>query len=193
MDWRERLKQITGFEEEDESRVWHAVYVKTGTEEKVREKIAYALKDSNIIPFIPKRCIRERRNGIWRKKIKPLFPGYILIRGKVTTKDYYILKTVPGILRVLKGTNGLYRIDPEEIKVISRLMTDGELIGTTTALKQGDSIEITEGPLFGLEGLIQSIDRRKGRVRVNISFLGDIRTVDLDIKLITAARHESLA
>lgn len=187
MDWREKLKQITGYKEEDESGVWHAVFVKTGNEETVREKIAYAFKHLDIIPVIPKRCIRERKNGIWYKRIIPLFPGYILIRGKVTTEDYYILKTVPGILRVLKGVNGLYRIDPKEIEVISRLMTDGELIGTSTAFQQGDSIEITEGPLLGLEGLIQSVDHRKGRVRVNISFLGDVRTVDLDIKFITAA------
>lgn len=187
MDWRERLRELTCSKEDDESGIWHAVYVKTGNEETVKEKIAYAFKDSDIVPVIPKRCIRERKNGTWYKRIRPLFPGYILIRGKVTTEDYYILKTVSGILRILKGVNGLYRIDPEEIKVICRLMSDGELIGTSTAFQQGDSIVITEGPLFGLEGLIQSVDRRKGRVRVNISFLGDLRTVDLDIRFITAS------
>lgn len=187
MDWREKLKQLTGSREEDESEIWHAVFVKTGNEETVREKIAYAFKDTGIVPFVPKRCIRERKNGIWYKRVRTLFPGYILIRGKIAIEDYYTLKTVPGIIRILKGINGLYRIESEEIRVISQLMTNGELIGTSTVFQQGDSIEIIDGPLLGMEGLIESIDRRKGRARVNISFLGDIRTVDLDIRLITAA------
>ncbi len=187
MDWRERLKQLTGFKEEDESEIWHAVFVKTGNEETVKQKIAYTFKESYIVPVVPKRCIRERKNGIWHNRIRTLFPGYILLKGNITTKDYYILKTVPGILRILKGVNGLYRIEPDEIRVISRLMTEGELIGTSTAFQQGDSIEVIEGPLLGMEGLIQSIDRRKGRAKVNISFLGDIRTVDLDIRVLTTA------
>ncbi len=187
MDWREKLKQLTGVEKEDESSIWHAVFVKTGDEDIVKQKIAYAFKDSNISPVIPKRKIDERKNGVWLEKIKPLFPGYILIQGNIITEDYYTLKTVPGILKILKDNNELYRINPDEIKVISRLMTNGELIGTSTAFQQGDSIVITEGPLHGMEGLIQSIDQRKGRVRVNISFLGDNRTVDLSIKLITTA------
>lgn len=186
MDWREWLKQLTGSDEEDETEIWHAVFVRTGNEETVREKIAYTFRDTGIIPFVPKRCIRERKNGIWYKRIRTLFPGYILLRGRVEIEDYYRLKTVPGIVRILKGVNGLYRIKPEEIRIINRLMINGELIGTSTVLQQGDSIRITDGPLLGMEGIIQSIDSRKGRARVNISFLGDIRTVDLDIRIIKA-------
>lgn len=187
MDWRERLKQLTGLAEKAESKVWHAVFVMTGNEEKVKQRIAYAFQNSDVVPIVPKRRINERKDGIWHEKTRPIFPGYVLIQGIVSTEDYYKLKKVPGILRILKDNNGLYRIDPVEISIISRLMVNGELIGTSTAFQQGDSIEITDGPLLGMEGLIQSIDRRKGRVRVNISFLGDKRTVDLSIKLISAA------
>ncbi|MGI6086169.1 MAG: antiterminator LoaP [Acetivibrionales bacterium] len=184
MDWKERLKQLTGSNKEDDSSLWHAVFVMTGNEETVREKIAYTFKDADILPVVPKRRINERKNGVWHEKIKPLFPGYILLKGNITIDDYYNLKTVPGILRILKDNNELYRIHPDEIKIIGRLMIDGETIGVSTAYQQGDSIVITDGPLLGMEGLIQSVDNRKGRVRVCLSFLGDKRTVDLSIKLI---------
>lgn len=184
MDWREKLKQITGFEEEDESCMWHAIFVMTGHEQTVQEKIAYTFRDSDILPVVPKRQINERKNGVWHERIRPLFPGYILIRGYISTNDYYTLKTIPGILRILKDNKELYRIHPEEMKIIGRLMIDGELIGISNAFQQGDSIVITEGPLLGMEGLIQSVDYRKGRVKVCLSFLGDKRTVDLGIKLI---------
>ena len=184
MDWRERLKELTGSNEEDDSCLWHAVFVMTGNEQTVKEKIAYTFKDSDILPVVPQRRINERRKGAWHEKIIPLFPGYILIKGYISTEDYYILKTVPGILRILKDNNELYRIHPDEIKIIGQLMIDGEIIGISTAFQQDDSIVITDGPLLGMEGLIQSIDYRKGRVRVTLSFLGDKRTVDLSIKII---------
>jgi transcriptional antiterminator NusG len=184
MDWREKLKSITEHTDEDESQIWHVIFVMTGNEDIAKRNITYALKNTVIQAVVPKRCINERKNGIWREAIKPLFPGYILLRGNISTEDYYILKSIPDILRVLKDNCGLQRIHPNEIKIINRLMCNGDLIGTSIGLQQGDSIRIIEGPLLGLEGLIMSIDRRKGRARVKLSILGDERTIDLGIKLI---------
>lgn len=187
MDWREKLKQMTRVEDEDESQHWHAVFVKTGDEEPVRQKIEYALKESIIRAVVPKRSIMERRNGKWQERIRSLFPGYVLLQGMVDIPSYYILKTIPGIVRILKDNQGLYRIFPDEIRIINRLMCNGEIIGTSYAFKQGDRVVITKGPLLGMEGLITAVDNRKERARVKLSFLGDERTVDLGLKIIETA------
>jgi transcriptional antiterminator NusG len=187
MDWRERLRQMTAPFEEDESSIWHAIFVMTGNEQTVKDKIAYTFRNTNILPIVPKRRIHERKNGVWNEKIRPLFPGYILIKGLISTHDYYVLKTIPGILRVLRDEKEIYRIHPDEMRIISRLMINGELIGISNVFRKGDSIVITDGPLLGMEGLIQSIDYRKGRAKVCLSFLGDKRTVDLGIKVISQA------
>ena len=187
MDWRERLHQMTGTDDEDETKHWHAVYILSGNEDPVREKIEYALGSLGRRAVVPKRRILERKEGKWRVKIRPLFPGYILLQGKIDVSSYYILKSVPGLVRILKDNCQLYRIYPEEIKIISRLMCNGEIIGTSVAFKKGDKVIITEGPLLSLEGLIVSVDARKGRAKVLISFLGDVRTVDLSIKVIETA------
>ena len=187
MDWREHLKELTGNSQEEETAPWHAVFVMTGDEDLVKDKLAYVLKDTDLQAVVPKRLVSERKNGLYHEKIKPLFPGYVLIKGMVTTENYYVIKTIPGIVRILKDNNGLYRIHPEEIEIISRLMVNGELIGTSLAFQNGDSVVITEGPLLGMEGLITDINKRKGRARVKLSILGDERTVDLSIRFITQA------
>lgn len=187
MDWRERLRQMTAPAEEDESSIWHAIFVMTGNEQNVKDKITYTFKGSNLLAVVPKRQIHERKNGVWNEKIKPLFPGYILIKGYISPHDYYQLKAIPGILRVLRDEKEIYRINPDEMRIISRLMINGELIGISDVFRKGDSVVITDGPLLGLEGLIQSIDYRKGRAKVCLSFLGDKRTVDLGIRLIAQA------
>lgn len=186
MDWRESLKYRTGHFDEDESRIWHAVFVMTGDEDTVKQKIAYAFNGTEIKAVVPKRLIKERKNGIWKEKFKPLFPGYILLQGQFDTGKYYTLRTIPGIVRILKDNKGLYRIYPDEIDIINRLMCNGELIGTSTVLRNGDKIIISDGPLLGMEGLIISINGRKGRARIKLSILGNEKTIDLDIKLIDA-------
>lgn len=187
MDWRDKLKEMTRLEDEDESEKWHAIFVRSGYEDPVKQKIEYALRDSGISAVVPKRSIMERKTGQWHERIKPLFPGYILLQGQIDIPDYYILRTVPGIVRILKDNNGLYRIYSEEIKVINRLMCNGEIIGESTGFKLGDSIVITNGPLLNMEGLITAIDHRKGRAKVKLNFLGDECTIDLSIKIIKTA------
>jgi len=187
MDWRDKLKQRIGCEKRSAADKWQAVFVLTGHEDIVKEKIEYALQGSSIRVVVPKRCIRERRAGRWLDVIRPLFPGYILLQGSIDLQEYYLLKSVPGIIRCLKDNKEFYSIHPEEIKVINQLMCNGDLIGISTAYQKDDKIIITDGPLLGKEGLIVAVDRRKGRARVKLSFLGDERTVDLSLRIIRTA------
>lgn len=101
---------MTRMEDEDESRQWHAVYVLSGNEEPVREKIEYALGGYGVRAVVPKRRIMERKEGKWHERIRTLFPGYILLQGKIDVPEYYILKTVPGLVRILSDDCQLYRI-----------------------------------------------------------------------------------
>ena len=49
---------------------WYALFVVTGEEEKVKKRLDYRLQgDLRII--VPKRKLRERRNGQWHNVIRP--------------------------------------------------------------------------------------------------------------------------
>lgn len=187
MNGMDKLRAIAGYEDEDEAQRWHAVFVLTGEEDTVKQRIDYVLKNSTIRAVVPKRTIMERYQGKWYEKIKPLFPGYVLLQGRVSTAAYYSLKPVPGLIRILKDNQELYRIHPDEISIIRHLMGESDTIGISKGFKQGDKVIITEGPLLNLEGLITSVDCRKGRARVKLCILGDERTVDLCIRVIHTA------
>ena len=62
-------------------------------------------------------------------KVKDSFSRYILYNGIMETEDYYNMKEVPGLLRVLKNEYEPLEIHYDEIYVISRLMCNGEIIG----------------------------------------------------------------
>lgn len=166
---------------------WHALFVETGEEDKVKERLLYRFRDNNLRIIVPKRKLRERKNGKWETRIRTLFPGYILLNGCVSLDEYHLFKGVPGLIKPLTDTSGLLCIEEHEISVISRLICNDEIIGPSSVFMEGGCVVVIDGPLLGMDGLIESIDRRKGRAKVRINFIGEPRLVELSISMVQPA------
>lgn len=162
---------------------WHAIFVRTGKESDVKQRLLFRF--GNELRFIvPKRKIRERKNGIWRDSIKVLFPGYILVNGYLTPQHFHQFSDIPGLLCLLHANKQILQIPNEEIEILARLTGDSELIDISEIFIENDVIQVIDGPLTALEGIITKIDARKGRAKVLLNFLGEQRTVDLGISII---------
>ena len=165
---------------------WYALFVATGEEDKVKERIHFRMKDE-IKALVPKRRMRERKEGKWDDKIRTLFPGYVLLTGQMDNQKYSFIRDVPGVIRLLKDGDGPQEIHEREIRLISKLTYDNEIIGSSSIFVQGEKIVVIDGPLLGLEGNIKSIDKRKGRVKVLLNLMGEPREVELSVTMIHAA------
>lgn len=165
---------------------WHGIFVVTGDEERVKERIKYRLSaDYNVI--VPKRKLKVRKGGTWKVDTRVLFPGYVLLNGDVNCDIYYQMKNIPNMLRLLRTGSVMSAIDSKEMSVLSKLICNNEEIGISNILYENDRVRVVDGPLFSLEGLILSIDHRKGRARVRLSFMGEDRTVDLGVSVLSPA------
>ena len=91
------------------------------------------------------------------------------------------MKSIPGMIKLIRSGYDPVSITEDEIRVLSRLMSNGEEIGISQALDEGGRIRITDGPLLAMEGYIKEINRRKGRAKVIINLLGEARMVELAI------------
>lgn len=165
---------------------WYALFVATGNEDRVKERLHFSL-GTELRAVVPKRRMRERHNGIWMDKIRTLFPGYVLLNGEITGKNYFVIRDIPGVIRLLQDRDGPQVIDENEIAIISRLTIQNEIIGFSKVYMEGNRVRVIDGPLVGLEGYIASIDKRKGRVKVALNLLGEIRTVELSVTMIQSA------
>jgi len=76
---------------------WYALFVTTGDEDKVKERIHFRMKDE-IKALVPKRRMRERKEGKWDDKIRTLFPGYVLLIGQMDNQKYSLIRDVPGVI-----------------------------------------------------------------------------------------------
>jgi transcriptional antiterminator NusG len=162
---------------------WHALFVVTGEEDNVKERIKYTFGEAFNV-FVPKRKLRERKAGTWIYNTRVLFPGYVLLNGDIDVNSYYGLKGVPGLIRLLRSEHDILKIDYSEIKVLSRLIFNNEVIGLSDVLLESGTVKVMDGPLVSMEGIIASIDHRKGRAKVRLSFLGEERLVELGISVL---------
>lgn len=170
----------------NEETKWYALFVLTGKEEKIKDKLIQRLKDSHLKFIVPKRKLLERKAGKWEEKVKTIFPGYILINGCIGTEEYYRIVEIPGVLRILKDSGKPLEIPEEEIAFIKKLIYQGDIIEQSKILLESGKVIVTEGPLVGLEGYIDSIDKRKGRAKVRLTFAGELRQIDLSVFIIQA-------
>ena len=172
-------------------RHWYAIFVASGQEDHVKIHINRGLsEDYEFRMVVPKRLIRERKSGEWRDVIRTMFPGYILIEADMTMELHAKIRQTTGVIKILENEGEPTPIEPGEIEIINRLTQNDEIIGFSKALMEDDKVTITDGPLVGQEGLIESINRRKGRAKVKISLFGEIRTVDLGMEVIMPSDTE---
>ncbi|NLG89220.1 MAG: antiterminator LoaP [Clostridiaceae bacterium] len=169
----------------DKDLPWYAVFVKTGEENKVKQRLDYRFQGNPAVK-VPKKIIKERKQGKWYRRSRNLFPGYIFIHGILDDGSYKKLHQVPGLYKLLCTDREPVRIPRNEIEVFSHLFDEEDVIQESDIFMEGDRVTIINGPLTALEGKIIRIDKRKGRARVLISFLGEERIIDLGINLIEA-------
>ena len=165
---------------------WYALFVATGEEDNVKERIYFRVQDE-LRAIVPKRKMRERKEGKWEDKIRTLFPGYVLLNGQMNSDNYRLIRDVPGVIKLLKDSNGPQEITEHEIELISRLTYNNEIIGSSRVYVQGGSVVVIDGPLLGLEGYIQAFDKRKGRVKVLLNLMGEPRAVELSVEMVQSA------
>lgn len=162
---------------------WYALFVTTGKEEQVKGYIAQYMDDT-LRAVVPKRRLKERKDGIWKEQIRTLFPGYVLVQGYIGVEEYYGIKRIPRIIKLLKSEYDPLKIEPEEMRTLSRLIGGSDMIGYSRGFIKDGKVIVTEGPLVSLEGHIVDINRRKGRAKVQISFMGEPRVVELGLTMI---------
>ena len=165
---------------------WYAIFVITGQEVRVKDRLDKLLEGETTF-FVPKRKLKERKAGVWRDVLKTIYPGYVLVCGEIQLCDVPQINATNGVIRLLADENGPQKIFEKDIYVLEKLLNAEGIIDYSTAFIKDSKIVITDGPLVSMEGIVQSVDARKGRVKVKLRFFGEDRIVDLGIRLVSIA------
>lgn len=167
---------------------WYVIFVETGYEDqfcRYTDKMKhqrYAGIQYNLL--VPKRKIFERKQGIRQEVIKTMFPGYVLLETESIFDFYSQAKGSPHIIRFLRENSLFQEVRKEEIQQILMMVDSRGLIEISKAFVENDRVKIAEGPLLGMEGIIERIDRRKGRAKVRFYLNEKSLLIDLGIQIL---------
>jgi len=162
---------------------WYALYTSGGSEEKVLDILKKQIRDFDF--YIYRRLMRERNGGTWHNIERKLFPGYILMEGTMTEDAWYELKATDASFTVLRNEGDYLTLSDQEVRTLKLLdqKQDG-LVDMSRVYMEGDKIHVIDGPLVGQEVRIIEVNKRKGRVKVQIDFCGSVRIIELGVEVI---------
>jgi transcriptional antiterminator RfaH len=100
--------------------------------------------------FLPLFHKRWRASGRLQSSYLPLFPGYVFLRGDDAARVEALTTNLVVNVLPVGDQLGLYN----DLRRVHQLMESGSALSPESRLEPGTLVEITAGPLTGLEGKI---------------------------------------
>ncbi len=130
-----------------------------------------------------------RRGKVWF--VEALFPSYFFARFEVE-RSIRAVRHSQNVIRVIEFGGLPVPVSDAAIEELRREMDGEEVRELNPGLHVGDTVELTEGPMRGLKGVVNAMLTGEERVRILLEFLGRQSFVEVSMdKLIaeTPARH----
>ena len=159
---------------------WYVVHTYSGYENKVKTDLEKTVKNRELQDYffdivVPMEEQIEIKNGKTKTNIKKVFPGYVLIKMIVTEESWYIVRNTRGVTGFVGSGTDPIPLTPEEIRSMGF-----DDVPVTVDYETGDSVKVLHGPLENFIGVVQEINKEKGKVKVLVSMFGRETPVELE-------------
>ncbi|MBX2966899.1 MAG: UpxY family transcription antiterminator [Cyclobacteriaceae bacterium] len=154
---------------------WFVFYTKSRQEKKVRD----LLTRRGYEVFLPLQKVMRQWSDRKKKVEVPLFNSYIFVCDTIDQVPA-ILQT-PGIAWSIRHNDRPAILHPKDMEVIQRFLSSGLFVESLPAeeFKQGDQVEIIDGPLKGFRGTVNRTSEGD-KFSVSLESIGYSLLVTLD-------------
>lgn len=164
---------------------WYVVYVHSGCERTVKSRLEEKIKKAGVERefeeiLIPSQEVAEIKSGKKTLVEKKVFPGYVLIRMIMNNETWHMVRDIPlvsGFLGTKMKPTPVSEADAENL--IRRLESKDESFDIGTSFEVGETIKVIEGPFASFNGVVNSVDDKKQRLKVSVSIFGRPTDVEL--------------
>lgn len=181
---RTNLRTSTGKQAKNTGRNWYVLHTYSGYEDAVEKALRQRIESLNMHDLIfdvivPKESTITIKKGEHVTEKKRLFPGYVLVDMIVTDESWYVVRNTPNVTGFVGAGTTPVPVLPEEFDVIKKHLKQEEPKFNIN-FRVGENVIINEGPFKGYEGLINSVDEKKGKIKVLVTMFGRETPVELD-------------
>ena len=154
---------------------WYALYTRSRFEKKLMSE----LSDRSVEVFLPMREVlsrwKDRKKKIWI----PLFPGYLFVHHVDTPANRFRILNIPGAVRFIGFNGQTMPIPQDQIDGVRRFLESNLAIDPYPYMKIGRRVEVTAGPLKGVQG---KLVQKRGRFRfvLQVDLIRQAVSVEID-------------
>lgn len=139
--------------------------------------------------FIPNFKPRSKYTANGSLRPSRSFPDLICDTADPRTVQQYLLR-MDDFARVLSQDGQFVPLAKEEVQLIGGFTHRGDrVVPMSEALKDGDQVVVTAGPLLGHEGLIKTINRRKSTAFLELNLCGRRVTTRVGLAVLSAEQR----
>ena len=142
---------------------WYVIRVRSQAERLVQVGL-HKKKFEVLNPTYQTLSIGKDRNKVISK---PIFKGYMFFRALLDSESHLEVLKTPGVVEILgnrKGPTPVPYEQVENVRILEKHVGDC-FFGTDLAV--GDDVIVRDGPLTGLRGVIDRIDRKRLYIHVD--------------------------
>lgn len=168
----------------DDDRRWYVVHTYSGYENKVKANLEHRTKNMDMEEkifqvVVPTEEEIEVKGGQRRTVARKVFPGYILVQMIMDESSWYVVRNTQGVTGFVGTGAAPTPLEDKEVAQILKQMT-AEAPRVKVGFTKGQSVRVVDGPFIDFVGVVDLINKDKGKVRVLVSFFGRETPVELD-------------
>jgi len=162
---------------------WYVIQVMSGQEKKVKKnleenRVAKGMIDLIDEVLVPSENVAEVKRGEQKITEKRLWPGYALIKMKMTDEAWMYVKDTNGVIDFMGGGKPVPLSDGEVGEILKELQDRKDEVVHKHKISVGDHVKITDGVFVNFIGTVLEVNHEKGRLSAMVSIFGRETRVD---------------
>ncbi len=177
---------------------WYVVHTQSGYEKKVTANLnariqSMNMEDSIYEVVIPMEEVVEFKNGKKQTVQRKVFPGYLLVRCRMTDESWYCIRNTPGVTGFVGQSDRGQKPTPLRRREVRTFLstkatgTDAETARPKPKLdyEEGESVRVKEGPFADFLGTVAEINPDHMKLKVLVNIFGRETLVEMDFSQVS--------
>ena len=166
---------------------WYVIQAFSGYEGRVQKSLIEHIRLNEMEDqfgeiLVPTEEVVEMRAGQKRKSERKFFPGYVLVQMLMNDASWHLVRSIPRVMGFIGGTpeRPAPISDKEADLILNRLQDAIDKPKPKTLFEPGELVRVSEGPFADFNGVVESVDYEKSRIKVSVMIFGRSTPVELE-------------
>jgi len=165
---------------------WYVIHAHSGHENKVRKSLENRVRQEHLEDtigeiLVPSEEVAEVKGGKKRIINRKIFPGYVLVRMKLSHQTWYLVRTTPGVTGFIGSGKNPTPLAPEEVQsIFEQMRGEQKKPKPKVEFEKDERVKIIEGPFTNFMGCVDEVNAERGKLKVMVEIFERLTSVELE-------------